>query len=409
MNMKHINLTLILIIVISLALLTIGFGGMSVLEDADNPYCISDIGGGECNLLVKLPTGEKLDSGFSFDIDVHSIPDLEFSEEIELNAFVHGGPYYEKSSLTRFYNENSYPSLYFIPDEYYNNPYQVKIRTEATATGRMRSDGRLYMRLEAGYIRNPYMSSEVEICDFQDNSDCLLINNYYVYRSYIYETRPVIGTGQITRIAYDANSLSLDEDDPQTTRLLKAEGIINGNVIPKDNAVIYVQRQIAEKYYSASSKSFAEPKLYTSYKENHLITNLRVMIGDQILKIYPGITEDGRIYLPDMSNEINDYCGRNIGLDRECLVYIKFITEDGGKISIASELGKLIPIPEPIEINNTIDPTLPDNDFDFGVWGITGWVSLDFKNNPVNTSFTIIVVGLVVGLIIFFIYKKVKK
>lgn len=415
MKLNGANITLILLVLASLSLFMFSTGLMSIIDDSNgdvNPSCNMDIGGGECNLLLKVPTDLKL-SQYSFDIEVNSIPDENFSSPVVLQPFTSGGPYYEDVS-TRYQSPQEFNIYLYRQPADWVDVWQTNITLSMPVSTYIRTtDGRVYFDLYGAYVPFDYPYNTVNVCQGGSYSDCFEDANKkeYLAKTYISTS----GTREFSdRIGANAYSgLSLRDDDGRFSTTMVASGI--APKVDFENPIISVLTNYEYRYNKPSSVSFpVPPKVELSYKQEHFVNNFQVMVGDKIIKQYPGVSE-GRIYLPDIADEINQYCYRDIGLGRECYVNIKFSSDDGGKVSIVSELGDLIPVKEaPIPEPTSDDPTpiveqKPVNDFDFSSWGITGWVSLDFENNPVNTSLTLFVVLLVVGLITFGIWKGVKK
>jgi len=392
MEAKYQNALIFLVVLLLGGSVFLFTTGMFSIVDGENSIASCDvpIGGGSCSLLLELPEDTALSSGYSFDINVQSVADSEFSDELELYPFVSGGPYYEECSSNYFCNENTYIDLYKFPSSNYVNPYQIKLRTTASANGRVTNDdGRLYMYLYGGYVSVSYPYSDVYVCEFQDYDLCLARN--FIAREYVFDGRPIFSTGYISSVGYD--DLYARGSLGSVSESLVAEGVVAGSNLPDENIVFYVERKIKEKYSTAYTKTFGNPTMYSSYKQEHFITNLDLLIGGDSAVKYPGVSE-GRIYLPDISKEINDYCGRTGVSPRgdECLIKLEFESNDGGKISIVSELGELNPI---------------GGDFSFG--SITGLVSFDFSEEPVQAGVTSLIILLILVALLLVVAKVMKK
>lgn len=123
--------------------------------------------------------------------------------------------------------------------------------------------------------------------------------------------------------------------------------------------------------------------------ETYYATNLKVSIGDVRVVEYPGESTE-RIYLPDMSYKINNYCDRDGTIEgKECIIPLRFNSDEGTEIVIVSELGALTSYGFSDEVETNI--------------------SLNFKEKPVSASITLGVILLLVSIIGFVIYRKIKK
>ena len=287
-KIKNDKIVLGIMMVLVIGLFAFGTGAMSIIDDEDNGVvCQMTIGGGEsegCNLLLKLPEGKELASGYSFDLNVESIPDENFSTPQEITHFTKSS-YQEISANTYANKEDIDVFLYRQPSEW-SDIYSVNLSASSTVSGRTSGDGRIYKRLSAGYINKPYPYGEVIVCQSGSYEDChedAIVKNYYQTDGDLYYS-----STRLTTTGY-APRFYAKESYGTVTETLLAQGIKSKPV--KDSPTLFVETSTEWRYVSPSTNTYPQPKLMVSYKKEHFIKDLKIMIGSTILKIYPGITK----------------------------------------------------------------------------------------------------------------------
>ncbi len=387
--------TSFLILIVLLSIFIVGVGTFSIIDESvDNLECTMEIGGGSCNLLLNLPKNQKVSSGYSFDVEVENIADENFSDPILLQPKISGGPYTKDYFKSYYYKEHSYIDLFEIPVDYIN-PYQIKIENTISPVS-INTNGRFYGYMDIGFLNQQYLKQDIEICDDYEGKDFCAED--YIFTDYI-------DRNGYERV-YDGKILSKVTSQEEyiyvrETRLenlnLHAIGVFDARNLDDYNRFVYSKQLLRDKY-SSSTKSIADDKFYISYKQEHLVEDLKITIGSEIVKIYPGIVDNGLIFIPDISQEINEYCGRNEDNLRGCLVKIKFESKDGGLIKINDEFGVLEKVTKPVIIDDVVvEPEFEESP-------LTGFISFDFENRPVNTIMSSIIsllILLLVGYLIF--------
>ena len=312
--------------------------------------------------MLKLPAGQEAIAGSAFDIKLQGAYDENWPDSIVLNNYMTSPVIGEAWSTTKWYRKLWKLYLYEVPEEFSDS--QIRMEVTGRATGTAGSSSYLTMTLRSGYLKIPYNLPFVDVCSELDRDDC---SDTYLFLD---ETL----SGSATSFDYQTNNLRGLLTSPRyiegvldwyQRRGTKISGTYTGasniatDTLPKENAKLYILTESYEKYGSCSNLDFKDLKMEVSAKQYHKINNLKVMIGEDELNYYEGINEDGIVYLPEFAKTLNEYCGRDIGNDKECLVQIKFIADDGGSIVIDRELGGL----EEIKVIETEEEIIIENDF----------------------------------------------
>lgn len=390
--MKTQNIVIIALLIIAGAAIVGVTSGLSLLgEDVVGPSCEVPVDGGDCELILQLEEGKSLADGYSFDLATETIADEEFKEERDAMLSASGGPYLEEDNMANTDYENTWVYTYITPTEW-QNVFQYQITTTIQgASARTRNNGRAHLELYTGYVTIPYSYStiEVETSDDGYNEDYALVSNYIGSDGewYMATRHMALGAGDDIYVKGDSSSTP-----PYIRRDMVAIRTFGGSAIPEYNGKFAVRVEEDNRYYDADFQHDT-PTMKVSWKEEYFITNLRVTLGGEEFFMVPGKVE-GNVYLPDMAQTINEYCGRT-GLfpdDKECVIRMKLSSTSGGTIIIVNELGELKEI---------------GGDFNFN--GITGWVTFDYENEPTNAYVTMGLILAVIGGLMFLILRGGKK
>jgi len=381
------NILVIFLILIGIIIFISSAGLFSIIQQGTNlPSCVVPDEGGSCSLILTLPEGKKVSSGYSFNLLVKPTYDDEFKDEHILFPVVSGGPWEEQYFVTGEIYHTAFEHLYlFKSPNTYQNVYEYKIESSSSVSLKTASNinARATARLLSGYVTIPYPYSVIETCELQDRLNCL--NPYLIWLFVDNKGRKIVSENNMktkkTDINIKGNSNTLSEN-------MKTEFIVSGEIVPKSE-LVFVTQTTQDIYYNGGSVVFSEPIMKLSWKEQYDISNLRVKIGNEDVIFYSGKANE-KIYLPSMSDVINKYC-RDVKND--CVMKMTFESSRGGEIFITSELG---------------DVVVSGGDFSF--YGVTGWVSLDFENKPKNAWITsIISVVIIISGILLIIYGGKKK
>jgi len=380
-----------IIIIGVLALLVVASSfTFSVINSSETmPSCEVQKGGGSCELLLELAEGQKLGPGYSFDILSETTHDEIWKDEKYMTLLAEGGPYREEDDMSEYDYEDSYVYLFTAPT--WEDVYEYRVEASASASVSTSGSGRAYAQIQAGYIDIPYPYPTVEVCNEDDDSLCLN-EDYYLVQNYVdsggelefrFKHDQLGGVGEI-QARGDSNRYPRSDSGTITTEYVFSS-------IPSQDARLVAYTEKDNRYYP-SSINIGTPELKVSYKEEYFITNMKILLnGNEVIE-YPGKIEE-RIYLPSLTDAINDICGRNdlIINDEACVVKMEFMSDEAGKILIASELGELEPV---------------GGSFNYG--SLTGWITLDYGSEPENAVTTTAILLILIGAGII-IYRRVRK
>jgi len=382
MKIKERNITVSIAVILLLGLVLFGSSMMSIISDVEgsNPSCEIDIGGGSCDIYLSLPKQNEISQGYSFDVDFDYVADENFSEPLLLSSFTDG--HYVEVGTNDV--EDYYLYLYRKPSNW-QDVDSIKMTGGITNAYASTSNARVNLRISGGYIKIPYPYNEINYCNEVqvencDNRDSLLIREYE-------STPPITFVKEYNMQGVFGNDVLYVSS---STGARTEDVVLNGTnkdveAFAKDDLVLYAYTLKDISYGTATTRFEMPPTMFVSYKQAHYPTNTKITIGDEEFVVdYPGkIT--GRQYLPDMATQINNYCGRNddISSIRECIIPVRFTSEDAGVFTIVSELGNLQDVitEEPI----TEEP----------------------KQN--NNDLYILLIGVVLAIIGFVVYSFVKK
>lgn len=394
---------ILLVILAGAAIFTFVSSSMSLIDDGNfnsKPSCEVPLGGGNCDLILELPEGQKLADGYSFDVETISIHDDEFKDERELFIQASGGPYEERDRLESEYIDYEHEYSYvFQPPFEWENAYEFKTTTKiAGAYARTSGEGKTTISLYSGYITIPYPYSQIEVCETHYSSDCYN-GDYALVRNYV-SSDGLLTISAPTHVAYPngADTLYVRGDSSSVPSSLQKDLVIENEFLasslPEQDArfLAFVRKDIK---YEEPSVTLGQPTMVASWKEEYSITDLKVTIGDEQVYSGNGIADE-KIYLPEISSAVNSYCQRD-GLfpdDSNCVIRMRLTSSEAGVITIANELGQLE------EVGG-----------DFNANAITGWITFDFENDSSNATTTLIILSLFVGglaYVIIFVGDKKK-
>jgi hypothetical protein len=354
------------------------------------PSCEIPIGGGECEIYLTMPENTEFNSVYSLDVRADTVVDQEFKDLITLEPFTIGGPYVEIDSSTR---DEAELYLYRVPASW-KDIYEINFTNQinnAVVQGIESSRTKVKIQNRIGIIDKEYPFDVVNECDNPDTSVCdrpnLLIN--------VYSTDSATYVKDYDMNQIDVEVLEVGYSTGKLTGNLIANAIITSSEISeKDNVLYSFPRKYINNPATGYIASYDTPFITTaSWKQEYFATDLRVSISDLEVVEYNGKRE-GRLYLPDISQQLNDYCGRDgvyVTEAKECVIPLTFSSTDATTLTIVSELGQLS-----VFEADTIEEL------------ITGNITYDFENKPVGAGVTSFVTLLVAMGLLFIIRRVIK-
>ena len=367
--MKVKNILIILLVVFG-AVIVLSFSNLFSLigiDENDYPTCEIPMNGGSCDLFLELPAGLMVDSGYSFDIRTKPVPEDEFKDRQQLNLVGDAGPFLEnRVTYTNSWWEiehNLY--LYSIPNSW-RDVYEYKLEyvSDEQASLRVYNEGYGYLEMFIGFVTVPYPFSNPIICNNYATTWCRENIPNYIIQSSFDEGQWNYRDYRTNYIQRDTNSLLSAKASDGTVRMtMSGERIVSGTLMPDtDRKVVIKTEQELQDYGSLTGMTrqpqitFPKPpRVYASYKQNHYLTNLNVVVGGEQVYFKEGKLDAGLLFLPDISEAVNSFCGRldDNQRDTDCIVRMRFESDNAGVIQVIGDLGVLKQT-IPIEVSENV-------------------------------------------------------
>ena len=336
--------------------------------NAQGPKCVIPTNGGECQITLLMPENKKIENAYSIDLitkkTISNYTTQKTLTPIDKKVF------YKTTNTGKKEKNTLY--LYQLPNDY-KEVEKINFLSELKNTKiiiNSDSKSKLSLYNVVGVINGLY--NKIIVCEKPSCESDYVVKSYVSddgYNVFRMKNSEVLSSDNI----YSSESVGSQEKD------LLVNTTYDGGVINKTFFDLVIERSIDpdNKY----SFSYEEPLLKTAYQKKHSISELSVFVGDKKIGFFKNIS--GRIYLPDISNVLNDYCHRTNdynSADSECLIPLRFVGDDGGEVIILNELGELESF-ESLNVANKITLNISKNDYlVFGVLVLlTGLILLVIK------------------------------
>ena len=407
---KTKNILLILLVVFGV-IIVLSFSNLFSLMSIDKenyPTCEIGMEGGFCDLYLELSAGEMVDKGYSFDIRTKPVPETEFKDRQQLTLTGQAGPFREnRATYTNNWWEVEHELFLFEVPNSWIDVYEYKLEYQSTsqASARTYNEGYAYLEMFIGFVTIPYMSKDPIVCNSYDTRWCRDNIPNYIVQSSFDEGQWNYRDYQTNFLSKPSSLLSARASDGTVRMTMSGEKIMSGANLPKtDRKVLIKTEQELTDYGSTIGMTRTPqitfpkpPNVFASYKQNHYLTNLKVNVGSETVYYKQGKLDEGLLFLPDISNAVNDFCGRideDNQRDADCIIRMRFESDNAGIIQVIGDLG---------ELKQTIPIDKKDDENSFTQPKFTGYAVFDFKDNPVSSFATVGFLLVLLSLIVYFI------
>ena len=366
--MKTKNIMFIIVGVLLVVGMYFGFDNMSIIVGEESETsCRINTTTNECVFNITLPRFRELDE-YNFDLSFEDVPG-ELQDLRVLTPIHSQGTYRDERKrdgvLYRLNNYDYY--LYRLPNEWDRDKiFSIYVKGETEGTFRRTITTRVTHRTEFGFVNLNYSNNNLETCgDVRtiDRSPTCVVENF----------RYSDGEREWRTVDYNLNMFSnLHRDFRITTEttlretypfISKFENHILLDDVAHIDDLLFIGRIRQELWGDRNTGDIPtmtaqKPVFEIAYTERVRVSDLKIMIGDNVVQEVSGVMKD-TLTSKDMSSYINDYCNRESSTTT-CVVPVTFKSSTDGLVTLKVEEGVLIA--QPYEVK-TDYATIQDNDF----------------------------------------------